>query len=284
MPGAKQAWPIVAACWSPAMPRTGTATPSRPASVMPNSAAQSRTSGRTARGMLNRRSNSSSHAPRRMSNSMVRAALVASVACTRPPVSRQSRKQSTVPKASVPRSAAARAPAMLSSSQASLVAEKYGSASNPVRAVSSASAPSARSLSQCPAVRRSCQTMARCRQRPVARSHSSVVSRWLVMPMPATRRASPPACSNASRSVASAPCQMSSASCSTQPGAGKCCGSSTCAVPRGASAASKAMVRVLVVPWSSASSRPLVMVRRSSRPHPTGGTEPLASRTGTGAR
>ena len=37
-------------------------------------------------------------------------ALVASVACTAPPVSRQSRKQSTVPKASSPRSARARAP------------------------------------------------------------------------------------------------------------------------------------------------------------------------------
>jgi hypothetical protein len=27
MPGAKQAWPISAACWSPAMPRIGIAPP-----------------------------------------------------------------------------------------------------------------------------------------------------------------------------------------------------------------------------------------------------------------
>ena len=35
------------------------------------------------------------------------------------------------------------------------------------------------------AVRRSCQTMARCIAWPVARSHTTVVSRWLVMPMAA---------------------------------------------------------------------------------------------------
>ena len=61
-----------------------------------------------------------------MSKSRVRLALVASVACTRPPVSRQSSQVSTVPKASRPAAAAARAPGTLSSSQASLVAEKYG--------------------------------------------------------------------------------------------------------------------------------------------------------------
>ncbi len=35
------------------------------------------------------------------------------------------------------------------------------------------------------AVRRSCQTMARCTAVPVARSHTTVVSRWLVMPIAA---------------------------------------------------------------------------------------------------
>ncbi len=54
----------------------------------------------------------------------VRAALVASVACTRPSVRRHSRKLSTVPKASSPRSAASRAPGTWSSIQAILVAEK----------------------------------------------------------------------------------------------------------------------------------------------------------------
>ena len=106
------------------MPRTGTGAPSTSGTVSPNSAAQSRTSGSTASGMSNRRSRSGSHRPARMSNSAVRAALVASVAWTRPPVSRHSRKLSTVPKASSPRSARARASGTLSSSHDSLVAEK----------------------------------------------------------------------------------------------------------------------------------------------------------------
>ncbi len=69
-----------------------------------------------------------------MSSSSVRAALVASVACSLPPVSRHSRKLSIVPNASLPCSAAARAPSTWSSSQAIFVAEKYGSSSSPVRA------------------------------------------------------------------------------------------------------------------------------------------------------
>ncbi len=73
MPGAKQAWPTVAACWSPAMPRIGIGAPRMAASVMPKSAAQSRTSGSIARGTRNSRSRSSSHAPVWMSSSSVRA-------------------------------------------------------------------------------------------------------------------------------------------------------------------------------------------------------------------
>ena len=55
---------------------------------------------------------------------MVREALLTSVTCTLPPVSCQISQLSTVPKASSPRSAAARAPGTLSSSQRSLVPEK----------------------------------------------------------------------------------------------------------------------------------------------------------------
>ena len=61
-----------------------------------------------------------------MSSRQVREALVASVACTRPPVSRHSRNESIVPKASSPRSARWRAPGTRSRIQAILVAEKYG--------------------------------------------------------------------------------------------------------------------------------------------------------------
>ena len=55
----------------------------------------------------------------------------------------------------------------------------------PVFAEIAGSWPSAFSLAQMSAVRRSCQTMARCTAWPVARSHTTVVSRWLVMPMAA---------------------------------------------------------------------------------------------------
>ena len=63
---------------------------------------------------------------------MVREALVTSVTCSAPPESFHASQLSTVPKASSPRSACSLRPGMLSSSQASLVAEKYGSSTRPV--------------------------------------------------------------------------------------------------------------------------------------------------------
>jgi hypothetical protein len=59
-----------------------------------------------------------------MLNSMVRDAFEYSVACTRPPVSRQSSQLSIVPKASSPRSARRWAPGTASRMKRSLVAEK----------------------------------------------------------------------------------------------------------------------------------------------------------------
>ena len=56
--------------------------------------------------------------------SMVREALLTSVACSAPPVSCHISQLSMVPKASSPRSACARAPGTLSSSHLSLVPEK----------------------------------------------------------------------------------------------------------------------------------------------------------------
>ena len=103
MPGVKQPCPMVAACWSPAMPRMriGAAEQLRLgdaeiAGAVAHLRQQRRAARRTAR---------TARRPMRrvpMSNSSVRAALVASVACTLPPVSRQSRKLSMVPKASSP--------------------------------------------------------------------------------------------------------------------------------------------------------------------------------------
>ena len=103
-----------------------------------------------------------------MLNSIVREAFEASVTWTAPPVSFQSSQLSTVPKASSPASARARAPGTLSSSQAILVAEKYG--------IDQQSGPLADDRLQAgrfkcwqmAAVRRSCQTMAGAIGRPVS--------------------------------------------------------------------------------------------------------------------
>ena len=85
----------------------GSAPPNSSGAVAPKSPAQSRTSGSSAaRHAEQPAAARRPSAPLPMSNSSVRAALVASVACTLPPVSRHSRKLSTVPKASSPASAA----------------------------------------------------------------------------------------------------------------------------------------------------------------------------------
>ena len=79
---------------------------------------------------------------------------------------------------------------------------------------------SAGSSAQRSAVRRSCQTIARCTGTPVVRFQRSVVSRWFVIPIAVGSSTS--ACSAAASTL----CQISSGSCSTQPERGKCCGSS----------------------------------------------------------
>ena len=91
MPGVKQAWPMVAACWSPAMPEIAMAPPNSSGTLSPKLPEQSFTSGSIERGTRRIFSSSSSHCPVWMLNSSVREALVASVAWTLPPVSRHSR-------------------------------------------------------------------------------------------------------------------------------------------------------------------------------------------------
>jgi hypothetical protein len=82
------------------------------------------------------------------------------------------------------------------------------------------------------------------------RSQTSVVSRWLVMPMAAMPAASPAAM--AVRQVATVEDQMSAGSCSTQPEAGKRCGNSCWPVVCARIAASNRIAREEVVPWSIA--------------------------------
>ncbi len=128
-----------------------------------------------------------------------------------------------------------------------------------------ASWPSARSAAQIAAVRRSCQTMAFWSGAPVARSQTSVVSRWLVMPMAAIPAAPSGVFEIASRQVSSVEAQISAGSCSTQPDCGKICGNSFWAIAAMPRASSKRIARLDVVPWSMA--RTCFMVAPSSAPY-----------------
>ena len=87
---------------------------------------------------------------------------------------------------------------------------------------------------------------------PVARSQTTVVSRWLVIPMATMSLAVKPALAKTSRATASWLRQISLASCSTHPGCGKCWANSCCAVPRTMPWRSNSSARELVVPWSRA--------------------------------
>ena len=98
-----------------------------------------------------------------------------------------------------------------------------GRARGPVRSRTSGSCPCARSSSQRAAVRRSCQTIARCSGSPVAGSQTQTVSRWFVMPIAASPPSGTPASASASSASARVTSQISCGSCSTQPGCGKCC-------------------------------------------------------------
>ena len=91
----------------------------------------------------------------------------------------------------------------------------------PVRARTVSARPAASSASQVSAVRRHCHTMALWMGSPVARSHTTVVSRWLVTPIAATSAGAAPASSSTACAVASCVAQISPASCSTQPGRGE---------------------------------------------------------------
>ena len=132
------------------------------------------------------------------------------------------------------------------------VAEKYGSRSSPVRSATFFSNPSAESRRQMSVVRRSCQTMAGPRGWPVFLSQNTAVSRWLAMPIPATWDGAIRAEEMASRAAVSCVDQISSGSCSTQPGFGydwvKGFWDTETALP----VLSKRIARELVVPWSRA--------------------------------
>src|SRR6478752_5261617 len=97
------------------------------------------------------------------------------------------------------------------------------------------------------------------------------------MPIAAMSPAATPAWASASRAVASCDSQISRGSCSTQPGLGKICRNSRCAMATMEPSAAKTMLRELEVPWSRASRcvLPVMGAPYGLRPIPPSGNEPL---------
>ena len=88
---------------------------------------------------------------------------------------------------------------------------------------------------------------------PVWRSQTTVVSRWLVMPSAATCEAFVSAAVRAPPNTVRVVRQISIGSCSTHPGRGSTCSCSSWSEATMRPSWSKTMARVLVVPWSRAS-------------------------------
>ena len=113
------------------------------------------------------------------------------------------------------------------------------------------------------AVRRHCHTMALYSGSPVSRSHTSVVSRWLVIPMESICDASTLFASSSSVNTPSCDDRMSAGSCSTQPGCGYTCGNCRCIRATMLPCLSTSIARDDVVPWSRAITYFLASLRGS---------------------
>jgi hypothetical protein len=135
---------------------------------------------------------------------------------------------------------------------------------SPVDCCTWACSPAARSCAHSGSVRRSCQTMALWIGSPVRRFHTTVVSRWLVMPMAAMSLAFKPALKRASSATACCVAQISLASCSTHPGCGKIWRNSRCAIAAMCPSRWNTIARELDVPWSSVNRWVLLMGRQST--------------------
>ena len=218
-PGAKQAWPNSAACWSPiAAPMT---TPGSTWVARPCTVALGRTCGSIARGTSNASPNPSSQSNVRRSISMVRLALVTSVTWTpplTPPVRFHTSQVSIVPNSTSPVAARRRRSGDSRSSQVRRGAVAYVLSGSPHRSRRVASSTRRASSGSSGATRVSCQVIARPCGRPVCRSHSTAVSRWLAMPSATTSPAPMPALARAAGTTFVTLAQISAASCSTHPG------------------------------------------------------------------
>ena len=241
-PGAKQPWPKSAACWSPAIPATGSVTPRNDASAATPDEAT--TSGSTARSTPNSgeqlvvplaRREIEQHRPRRVRH-------VGDVRRPRPSASTRATNRSSRRRA--PTAAARRAPG---STRASSPRSTGPGRARCARGSALPAAP--RSARRCAGpARRSRDAPAV----PVRRSQTTVVSRWFVIPIASSSLAATPAAASASAAVCSTLAQISSGSCSTQPGSGKCCRISRYPRPSTRSSGSTTRHVVPVVPWSIA--------------------------------
>ena len=137
-----------------------------------------------------------------------------------PPVRFQMSQVSMLPNTRSPDSARSRTPSTLSRIQRTFGPEKYVASGRPVCSANRFWPPSRLSSSTSLSVRVSCQTSALNTGSPVVRSHTSAVSRWLVMPSAAMSSALAPAEAIASSATSWVRAQISLASCSTQPGLG----------------------------------------------------------------
>ena len=137
-----------------------------------------------------------------------------------PPVRFQISQVSMLPNSRSPESARSAAPSTLSRSQRIFGPEKYVASGRPTFSWKRAWPPSREYSSTSLSVRVSCHTIALWIGSPVVRSHTTVVSRWLVMPTPEMSSALAPADCIASSMTSCVRAQISFASCSTQPGLG----------------------------------------------------------------
>ena len=127
---------------------------------------------------------------------------------------------SMFPNSRSPACARSAAPSTLSRIQRTFGPEKYVASGSPTCSRNRSCPPSRENSSTSLSVRVSCHTIAFITGSPVLRSHTTVVSRWLVIPSPAMSSALAPAASSASFMTSWQRCQISIGSCSTQPGFG----------------------------------------------------------------
>ena len=205
----------------------------RRAVASPTTPDESTSAGSTSAGRPRTSSTRSLQALPSTSSKPVTAAFVWSVTCRAPSDRVHASHVSTVPK----HRSRSRAPSTWSSNQASLVADWFGA---------SARSCSTRATMHSPTVRRSCQPSAGAIGSPVARSHTIVLARWLVMPTTSIGPADAVASAAASSTVRAS----SAASNSTRPGNGVDGGNGRRAMATICSPSSTIAARTLVVPTS----------------------------------